>query len=91
MVFSNYSTEEEAWRADFLGIIKNVKVDLEVHLLGQISMQYKDQISDLLKGKHKLSFHSLVPSEQLSEKISEYDIGLALELDSPLSRPHSYK
>lgn len=70
----------------FFELIKSVKANLEIHLLGNINQVFKAHLVAFALGSHQVYFHPVVPSDQLTEKISEFDIGLALDLHSPLSR-----
>ncbi|MFI5158508.1 MAG: glycosyltransferase [Sphingobacteriales bacterium] len=68
--------------------IKTVKHPLELHLRGNCSQDYRDELYDLM-GKqdiHKLYIHQLVSNVTLGDRIKEHDIGLAFDFYKPLSR-----
>jgi glycosyltransferase involved in cell wall biosynthesis len=69
----------------FFEIINKIDTKLEIHLLGATNNGYKNQLSAILQQPHSVSFHPLVPADELAKKIAEFDIGLALELNSPLN------
>jgi glycosyltransferase involved in cell wall biosynthesis len=73
----------------FFNMISTFKNRLEIHLLGNISTRYHDKLNALLPKQHQLYFHSLIEENKLAEKIAEFDIGLALELDIPMSRNYT--
>ncbi|MFD2873465.1 glycosyltransferase [Mucilaginibacter ximonensis] len=69
----------------FFDLLNDLNVDLEVNLLGNlVNAHYKNQLQNL--SVHPLNFYPLVESVQLPKLISQFDIGLALELKEPLSR-----
>lgn len=61
----------------------------ELHLLGQISQRYKEELLSLMPAHHRLFFHALVNEKDLAQRISNFDIGLALELSEPESRNYT--
>ncbi|GAA3975276.1 hypothetical protein GCM10022210_27150 [Mucilaginibacter dorajii] len=73
----------------FINISKGFKNSVEIHLLGNITPQYKELLNSILPAQHKLYFHELVEESKLAAKIASFDIGLALELDSPMSRNYT--
>lgn len=73
----------------FINLLSNFKNGLELHLLGNVSQTYKGTLKELMPQQHSLHFHALVPAHQLPAKIAEFDIGLALELDTPMSRNYT--
>ena len=70
----------------FIEIIKQFDLLLELHLLGNVDTEYQNQLEKLMDKKHPLTFHELVDEKDLAEKIAKFDIGLALELNNPPSR-----
>jgi len=64
---------------NFLSMLNNIEFGLEVHLLGEISADYKKELRNLMRGQHNIQFHPLVKPGELAAKIAEFDIGLALE------------
>lgn len=73
----------------FINLLTRFKKRLEVHLLGNISPNYKATLQELMPKQHLLQFHEIVLTQQLPLKIGEFDIGLALELDTPMSRNYT--
>jgi glycosyltransferase involved in cell wall biosynthesis len=71
-----------------LASLEYVTTNIEVHLLGNCSSVYEEE----LKGKfpfskgHNLFFHQPVLHSDLLNKLQQYQIGLALEQDFPESR-----
>jgi glycosyltransferase involved in cell wall biosynthesis len=56
-----------------------------LHLLGNVGEDYKSHLKNLICNRHQLSFHSTVPMSVLPEKIAKFDIGLALEMNTPVN------
>ncbi|WP_184544992.1 glycosyltransferase family protein [Mucilaginibacter sp. FT3.2] len=73
----------------FIEMLKAIKTGLELHLLGNVSENYSEALISLLSGQHKLHFHQLIEPNKLAAKIAQFDIGLALELDTPMSRNYT--
>lgn len=73
----------------FAKILHSLKTPVELHLLGKVAEAYKQSLIASLPHQHHLFFHDLVPENQLAAKIAEFDIGLALELDTPASRNYT--
>jgi glycosyltransferase involved in cell wall biosynthesis len=65
------------------------KNKLELHLLGNIYAVYRTYLIGIMPGQHQLIFHDLVPDKKLADKITCFDIGLALELNTPASRDYT--
>lgn len=74
---------------EFIGLINNFQIPLELHLLGNISDGYREKLKALMPSQHQIFFHELVPENELASKIATFDIGLALELTSPPSRNYT--
>ncbi|GAB3927717.1 glycosyltransferase family protein [Mucilaginibacter myungsuensis] len=55
---------------------------LELHLLGEGNM-YADYIKELINGRPNIHLHHPIPSDQLITFASQFDIGLAAELNIP--------
>ena len=70
----------------FISLIAGFKTNLEIHLLGNVNKSYRELLTVMIAEQHQLYFHSLVNTHELATKIATFDIGLALELDTPLSR-----
>lgn len=73
----------------FIKILHLLKTPVELNLLGKITEAYRQSLIASLPRQHHLFFHELVPENQLATKIAEFDIGLALELDTPASRNYT--
>ena len=73
----------------FIKVLAALKTSLELHLLGNITTGYREILTNLIPTQHRLHFHSLVNENQLAAKIAGFDIGLALELDTPPSRNYT--
>lgn len=73
----------------FIKLLSSIKSRLELHLLGNIDNRYHEKLNTLLPKQHRLFFHDTVKAYKLAEKIAEFDIGLALELDTPMSRNYT--
>lgn len=66
-------------------LLNDLKVVLEINLLGNlVNTNYKNQLQKV--SVHRLNFYSLIEAAQLPQLISQFDIGLALELNKPLNR-----
>ena len=71
----------------FLDSIKLITKPLQIHLIGQIKAIYKLSLEKLLSNTpHTLFFHPLLSHHELMKFIQKFEIGLALELNYPLSR-----
>lgn len=73
----------------FISFLANVKNGVQLHLLGAVDDTYKNTLTKLLVLRHTIHFHPLIPELQLAQKIAEFDVGLALELDNSLSRNYT--
>jgi len=73
----------------FMNVLSMLRTPLELHLLGNITAGYRAILTSLMPAQHHLYFHSLVGENQLAAKIAGFDIGLALELDTPPSRNYT--
>lgn len=73
----------------FISLLNGLNNSIELHLLGNINTDYKETLIRLMPGQHHLYFHDLVQPELLPAKIAAFDIGLALELDTPMSRNYT--
>lgn len=73
----------------FIRLLNNLNNPIELHLLGNINADYKGTLIRLMPKQHHLYFHEIVPAHQLPEKIAAFDMGLALELDTPISRNYT--
>jgi glycosyltransferase involved in cell wall biosynthesis len=65
-----------------------VAIPVEVHLRGSCSAQMKSELEHSFPSRqgHTLFIHAAVPANELLSRISEHDIGLALERGQPDSR-----
>ena len=73
----------------FFSVINSFHNPLQIHLLGNISPAYKDKLKLFFPKQHQLFFHSIVATHQLAEKIADFDIGLALEPNTPLNKNYT--
>lgn len=69
----------------FFNLITDFKVSLQIHLLGNVSLTYQGKLNTIFPKQHQLFFHPLVGATELADKIALFDIGLALEPDTPLN------
>ncbi|MDB5155034.1 MAG: glycosyl transferase, group 1, partial [Mucilaginibacter sp.] len=74
---------------EFIGLLKSISNSLELHLLGNIDLKYQEFLISAMPGWHSLFFHALVSEKELPGKITNFDIGLALELVEPPSRNYT--
>lgn len=74
---------------EFIKLTVMFNSKFELHLLGYADEQFKIQLKSLMPNPHHLYFHQLVREQELPEMIANYDIGLALELTTPLSRNYT--
>jgi hypothetical protein len=68
--------------------LEQVTMPVQLHMRGNCSEEFKNEITSIFpfeKG-HMLFFHRLVPHTELLSRISEHDIGLAMEENRPDSR-----
>jgi len=72
----------------FLEIWAKIPSNSEVHLIGDPRPDFREQlVPSLHPSCHKrLHWHAPVPPRDLPGRLAEFDVGLALELDDPLSR-----
>ncbi|MGN6180546.1 MAG: glycosyltransferase family 4 protein [Mucilaginibacter sp.] len=74
---------------EFISLLNRVPSMLELHLLGNVSSDYREMLIASMLKQHRVVFHSIVSNEELPAKIGEFDIGLALERTSPPSRNYT--
>jgi glycosyltransferase involved in cell wall biosynthesis len=74
---------------EFIYLLTSIETKLELHLLGNVDAIYREKLSTFIPKQHGLYFHKPVSAKKLSEKIAEFDIGLALEMTRPLSRNYT--
>jgi glycosyltransferase involved in cell wall biosynthesis len=74
---------------EFIKLLRSIDTKLELHLLGNISDSYRNDLKATIPAKHRLFFHELVSEKELAGKIAEFDVGLALELQSPPNRNYT--
>ncbi|MDQ0967617.1 glycosyltransferase involved in cell wall biosynthesis [Flavobacterium sp. W4I14] len=70
----------------FIKLINFFKQGIAVHLLGDISPDFKSLLMHSIVKKHDIVFHKMVTPEELPIVIARFDIGLALENNMPVSR-----
>ncbi len=73
----------------FLCALKIVKVPIELHLLGNVSPSFKNELIELVNRNFPLFFHELISNAELPEFIARFDVGLALDLKEPQSRNYT--
>lgn len=74
---------------EFISLLKSINNSLELHLLGNVDLKYRQYLTSAMPGQHSLFFHILVSATELPEKIANFDIGLAIELAEPPSRNYT--
>jgi glycosyltransferase involved in cell wall biosynthesis len=74
---------------EIISILKEVNSTFELHLLGDCTESYKTIIKGLAANRFNITFHVLQPTHLLSAYIEKFDLGLALELNEPLSRRYT--
>ena len=70
----------------FLTHLQLITHSIEVHLLGQVSDEYRALLKRKIPAQHGIHFHRSVAEPELAEVIAGFDIGLALEQDEPPNR-----
>jgi glycosyltransferase involved in cell wall biosynthesis len=61
--------------------------NFEIHLLGHIESEAKQQFLDkVLLAQSNIIFHAPIPSDEIVNFASQFDIGLAIENKTPLNR-----
>ena len=70
----------------FIHLTNSFSSSIELHLLGNIDISYRENLTLLMPQIHQIYFHEIVAEQKLFQKIASFDIGLALELNVPLSR-----
>jgi glycosyltransferase involved in cell wall biosynthesis len=70
----------------FIDCLCDPELHAELHLLGAVNDNYRVALNNIMPRHIPLVFHDLVHPDELAEKISEFDIGLALEQITPPSR-----
>ena len=73
----------------FISLLASVEYSLELHLLGNVAPDYQHNLKAMMPSNHQLFFHDLVNEKELAAKIATFDIGLALELQSPPNRNYT--
>ncbi|TCD07717.1 glycosyltransferase [Pedobacter frigidisoli] len=71
---------------EFINILAHITTTVELHLIGAVTDDYKQEITGRVPSLHKIFFHEMVKADMLDEKLSSFDIGLATELKTPLNR-----
>lgn len=70
----------------FLTHLQLIQHSIEVHLLGQVSDEYRTLLERKIPAQHSIHFHKSVAEPELAAVIAEFDLGLALEQNEPPSR-----
>lgn len=71
---------------EFIELMVNSKANFELNLIGEINLNYKNLLVSKTQNKFLITFHELVKPNHLLKKLTEFDIGLALEQTTPASR-----
>ncbi|WP_316832711.1 glycosyltransferase [Pedobacter aquatilis] len=71
---------------EFLLIVNKLNIMVEIHLVGEVEEEYKNTLLLSTSDKCLLTFHPLVDADKLCDLLSEFDIGLAIELHQPKNR-----
>lgn len=74
---------------EFFHELKAITIPVEIHLLGEVSSEFRDKLYESIPQPHILKFHPSVTPAELPRKIAAFDIGLALEKRQPLSRNYT--
>lgn len=62
-------------------------VPLVLHLRGDVASAYKETLkANLTNNQHSIKFLPLIPNDEIEKDLLNFDVGLALELNTPLSR-----
>lgn len=71
---------------EFIKIINRLRVAVEFHLIGEIEPAYRQEIQKLIDRRFNAFFHPPVPTAQMEQTLSKFDVGLAIELHQPKNR-----
>ncbi len=65
----------------FVELLRHLKTPVELHLLGESSEEYRQEVISIFPSMqgHSLHFHDFLPHEKLTGFLSEFDLGLAIE------------
>jgi glycosyltransferase involved in cell wall biosynthesis len=66
--------------------LSNISFELELHLLGKVDSGYKKYLTSIFPNHHRVVFHLPVPHIELTNFLSQFTVGLALENEYPESR-----
>lgn len=64
-------------------VIKSLRGESELHLIGNINSEFYNQH---VKGVDNIHVHSSIPQKELHRQLSNYDVGLALEIATDRNR-----
>jgi glycosyltransferase involved in cell wall biosynthesis len=72
----------------FFAATQEIATSFEIHLRGRMAMNYAEDLHRLVPSqvRERLFIHETVPNDELLSRISEHDIGLALERSERASR-----
>lgn len=65
---------------EIIAALNLLNFEVELHLYGECSVSYQQQLQAELVGKHLLYFHGLRSNDALNHVLSNYDIGIASEI-----------
>lgn len=74
---------------EFIALLRYYNTKVQLNLLGAVDPDYKTILNALMPPQHDLFFHDIVKEKDLPQKISDFDVGLALELINPQSRNYT--
>lgn len=86
--FSQYIGEGRGIE-EFIDILHQVEIPLELHLIGDIGHAFKALLIKQMPKQHQVVFHDIMQSQQLDLALQKFDIGLAIELHKPASRAYT--
>ena len=72
---------EELWQA-----LEILRTPVQIHLRGNPRPDFAEYLKHSIPSPHRLYLHPLIPHRELLPRISEHDVGLALEKNEPPSR-----
>lgn len=71
---------------EFIKIVNRLRVAVEFHLIGETEPAYQQEIQKLIDRRFNAFFHPPVPTAQMEQTLSKFDVGLAIELHQPKNR-----
>lgn len=74
---------------EFIAILNKISINVELHFIGSVTTEYQDLLTRQIDSKHEIFFKGMIESYKLDEVISNFDVGLAIELHTPLNREYT--